>query len=85
MVERHAVNVMVVGSSPTRGAKLYVRRLLPRRKAPRHAPCGRLGLILRGFATLRVAQKPIPVPAKFGSSQSFLENLFSQKDFPAKR
>jgi len=46
---------------------LYVRRLLPRRKAPRHAPCGRLGLILRGFATLRVAQKPIPVPAKFGS------------------
>jgi hypothetical protein len=40
---------------------------------------------LKGFATLRVAQKSISVPAKFGSSQSFLENLFSQKDFPAKR
>ena len=29
------------GSSSGFGAKLYVRRLLPRRKAPRHAPCGR--------------------------------------------
>jgi len=41
--------------------------LLPRRKAPRHARQRRARLILKGFATLRVAQKPIPVPAKFGS------------------
>ncbi len=41
MVEQEAVNFEVAGSSPASGAKLYVRRLLTRRKAPRHAPCGR--------------------------------------------
>ena len=67
MVAQLPVKEWVVGSNPTTGAKLYVRRLLPRRKAPRHARQRRARLILKGFATLRVAQKPIPVPAKFGS------------------
>ena len=39
LVERPAVNGLVVGSNPTRGAKLYVASLLPRRFAPRQADC----------------------------------------------
>gem|GEM_PF-5570432 len=33
LVERGTVNPQVAGSSPAAGAKLYVRRLLPRRSA----------------------------------------------------
>jgi len=40
---------------------------LPRDFVARLACEARKGLILKGFATLRVAQKTIPVPAKFGS------------------
>ncbi len=67
MVEPLTVNQVVVGSSPTPGAKLYVRRLLPLRPRRIGFHQRRKSLILRGFATLRVAQKLIPVPAKFGS------------------
>ena len=39
MVEQLPVKELVVGSSPTSGAKLYVASLLPRRFAPRQADC----------------------------------------------
>ena len=77
-VAQLAVNQLVVGSNPTPGAKLYVASLLPRRFAPRQAGC-----IV--FAKIFWVQSPPFAKAKRGSSQSFLENLFSQKDFPAKR
>ena len=67
MVEQLTVNQLVTGSSPVPGAKLYVRRLLLRDFVARLACEARKGLTLKGFATLRVAQKTIPVPAKFDS------------------
>ena len=62
MVEQLAVNQWVVGSSPTRGAKLYVASLLPRRFAPRQADC-----IV--FAKIFWVQSPPFAKAKRGSSQ----------------
>ena len=64
LVERPAVNGLVVGSSPTAGARLYVQRLLPRRFAPRQADC-----IV--FAKIFSVQSPPFAKAKRGSSQSF--------------
>ena len=71
MAERRPVKAMVAGSTPARGARLYVASLLPRRFAPRQAdpPAGEAGCIV--FAKIFSVQSPPFAKAKRGSSQSF--------------
>ena len=64
MVEQLTVNQLVRGSSPLRGAKLYVVSLLPLRPRRIEADC-----IV--FAKIFWVQSPPFAKAKRGSSQSF--------------
>jgi len=68
------VRVTDMGSSPDFRAKLYVVGCLPFRPRRIGFRQRRKGMILKGFATLRVAQKLIPFPAKFGSLLQGIQN-----------